>query len=161
MDSRTISGKCHCLQCAKKRSARQREQWDYGREKALRDARKARWKAAGLCSNCGGEREDETKAMCATCRLKYQLRTAKRKIKQGKLPRGANGMCFQCMRAPAIEGKKLCRACYEKKIETLRKNSRFPWKERVDNADDSGQATSSVSAEGAATFPRGEGCGER
>ena len=123
-DSRTINGKCQCLQCAKKRADQRREAWDYDHQKELRDARTARWKAAGLCSNCGGPREDETKAMCAVCRLKYRLRNARKKIEQGKLPRGANGRCFQCNRAPAIEGKKLCRECYAKKVETILQNGK-------------------------------------
>lgn len=129
-DSRTINGKCHCLQCATKKSKQAKARWNYEHQKELREARTARWKAAGLCSQCGGPREDETKAMCATCRLKYRLRNAKKKIEQGKPPRGANGKCFQCNRAPAIEGKKLCQACYDKKIKTLRKNSRYPWRDK-------------------------------
>ena len=133
-DKRTISGKVQCLQCAKKRADRSRETWDYEREKELREARQARWKAAGLCSNCGHEREDETKAMCAACRLKYRLRKAKKKIKNGWQPRGYNGRCYQCNREPAIEGKKLCPACYTKKIETLRKNSKYPWKKEGQTA---------------------------
>ena len=128
-DRRTLDGRCQCLQCAKKRADRQREKWDYARKKEQRDARKAKWKAAGLCSNCGREREDETYAMCALCRLNYQLRSAKRKIAKGWQPRGYNGRCYQCNRAPAMEGKKLCPACYAKKVETLRKNSKYPWKE--------------------------------
>jgi len=132
-DRRTISGKCQCLQCAKKRADRSRETWDYAHEKELREARVARWKAAGLCSNCGHEREDETKAMCAACRLKYRLRNAKKKIKNGWQPRGYGGKCYQCNRAPAIEDKKLCQECYDKKIITLRNNSKHRWKDGNDD----------------------------
>lgn len=134
-DKRTIGGKCQCLQCAKKRADRRRETRDPEHEKELRKARKARWIAAGLCSNCGHEKEEPDKAMCAACKVKHKLRKAKHQINHGWLPRGANGKCYQCNRAPAIEGKKLCQECYDKKIETLRKNSKYPWKDK-EQADD-------------------------
>lgn len=127
-DGRTVKGMCHCLQCATKKAKQARDNRNQEHDRELRQARKTRWKEAGLCSNCGGSREDETFALCATCRLKFRLQREKRKIKQGKLPRGANGKCFQCNRAPAIEGKKLCQTCYDKKIKTLRENSAKRWK---------------------------------
>jgi hypothetical protein len=73
--------------------------------------------------------------MCAACKVKHKLRKAKHQINHGWLPRGANGKCYQCNRAPAIEGKKLCQECYDKKIITLRKNSKYPWKDK-EQADD-------------------------
>ena len=133
-DKRTLDGKCQCLQCAKKRADRRRELRDPQHDKELRAARKAKWKAAGLCTTCGQPKEEADKAMCATCKVKFKLRKAKQKIKEGKLPRGANGKCYQCNRAPAIEGKRLCQACYDKKIETLRENAKNRWKkERADD----------------------------
>ena len=134
-DKRTINGKCQCLQCAKKRSDRRRETRNSEHERELREARTARWKAAGLCSVCGHEKEEPDKAMCAACKVKFKLRKAKAKINHGWLPRGANGKCYQCNRAPAIEGKRLCQACYDKKIETLRKNSKYPWKDKEQEDD--------------------------
>lgn len=122
-DARTINGKCQCLQCAKKRADRSRELWDYDHEKELREARQARWKAAGLCSNCGHPKEEPDKALCINCRVRAKMRKERHKINNGWLPRGANGKCYQCNRAPAIEGKKLCRECYNKKIATLRANA--------------------------------------
>jgi hypothetical protein len=35
-------------------------------------------------------------------------------------PRGANGYCWQCNKAPAIEGKRLCADCIKAKMECLR-----------------------------------------
>jgi len=122
-DKRTLKGMSSCLKCAKSRSKKQRETWDYQHEKELRDARRQRNIDAGLCTVCGGKKEDPKMAMCCTCRVKAKLRNAKRKIEHGWLPRGANGKCYQCNRAPAIKGKKLCQECYDKKIITLRANS--------------------------------------
>lgn len=122
-DARTVKGMSRCLQCSKKRANRSRELWDYEHKKELREARQARWKAAGLCSNCGHEKEEPDKSMCIDCRLRAKLRKEKFKINSGWLPRGANGKCYQCNRAPAIEGKRLCQECYDKKIATLRANA--------------------------------------
>lgn len=119
-DKETIGGKSRCLQCLKKRAYRQKQQWDSGHEKELRDARREKWIAEGLCSSCGHEKEEPDKKMCITCRVRAKLRKQKHKIKKGWLPRGANGKCFQCNRVMAIEGKRLCQGCYDKKIETLR-----------------------------------------
>ena len=119
-DKRTIAGKSTCLFCATRRNKRQKENWDSEHQRELRRARKERWIAAGLCSQCGHPKEEPDKKMCCSCRVRAKLNEAKRRIKNGKLPRGANGMCWQCNRRPAIEGKKLCRECYEPKVENLR-----------------------------------------
>ena len=119
-DARTINGRIHCLQCAKRRAECARKRRNKKHAQELREARVARWKAAGLCSTCGGKKEEPDKAMCIDCRVRAKLRKARHKISNGWLPRGANGKCFQCNRAPAIDGKRLCQACYDKKIETLR-----------------------------------------
>lgn len=34
-------------------------------------------------------------------------------------PRGANGYCWQCNKEQAMQGRNLCRSCYEKKVETI------------------------------------------
>lgn len=134
-DKRTLNGASSCLVCATKRSKKRRETWDYNHQKELRDARKQRWREAGLCSECGGEKEEPEKAMCIDCRVRHKMRKAKWKVNHGWLPRGANGICFQCNRVPAMEGKKLCPECYRKKVETLRENSKNRWKgkEQADN----------------------------
>ena len=123
MDRRTVAGGGLCLRCATKKADRRRETRDFQREKELRDARRGRFREAGLCTECGGKKEDPEMALCATCRLKARLGTTKRKIGRGWTPRGSNGRCYQCNRAPALDGRRLCRECYEKKLVTLRRNS--------------------------------------
>lgn len=127
-DKRTLNGMSSCLCCAKSRRDKRRENRDTAHEKELREARTQRRREAGLCTVCGGKRDDPGYAMCVDCRVRWKMRKLRRKIETGWLPRGANGTCYQCNSAPAIEGKKLCKACYDRKIETLRKNSRHPWK---------------------------------
>ena len=121
MDARTLDGKTHCLHCSKLLAAMARQTYDPEHEKVLRDTRRANWIAAGLCSTCGRPKEEPERAMCIDCRVKARMRKAKLKIKRGIMPRGVNGICYQCKKAPAIEGKKLCQTCYDVKIISLAK----------------------------------------
>ena len=118
-DKRTVNGKGLCMWCAtkvngeaRKRRAENKEKYnEYGKN------RREKWKEEGLCSCCGGKKEEPDKKMCIDCRVRYRLAKKRRKEKTGKKPRGAFGMCFQCNRAPAIEGKRLCAECYAKKLK--------------------------------------------
>ena len=118
-DKRTVNGKGLCLWCANKASAYARERRAEKGDKlnAQGRARRAKWVAEGRCSTCGGRKEEPDKRMCLNCRLRYRLAKARRDEKKGKKPRGAFGMCFQCNRAPAMEGKKLCAKCYAAKMK--------------------------------------------
>ena len=126
-DGRTLDGKCRCRECANKRAVRRKETWDYEHEKELRDARKQRRIEAGLCTECGGEKEEPDKKMCINCQVRWKMRKERMKLNHGWLPRGANGKCYQCNRAQAIEGKRLCQECYDKKIAILRENGKKRW----------------------------------
>lgn len=61
---------------------------------------------AGLCGKCGGNREDKSASLCATCRKKEQQRAEKRR-EHSK----ANGLCMSCGSRPAVPGKKRCEIC--------------------------------------------------
>lgn len=119
-DAHTLSGKRLCLQCATKATVRQKQRWDYGHEKDLRKARKERWEAAGLCSQCGHPKEEPDRKMCIDCRVKAKLQKRRKDIREGWQPRGYGGKCYQCNKAQAMEGKRLCPACYAQKVEVIR-----------------------------------------
>jgi len=118
-DARTINGKCWCLQCSRKRSARARANRNPEHESELRLARKEKRIAAGMCSVCGKPKEEPDKKMCIDCRVKAKYRKEKHKINSGWMPRGVNGKCWQCNKEMAIEGKRLCQSCYDTKVEKL------------------------------------------
>ena len=116
-DARTITGKCYCLQCAKKKAESAKKSRASGRERELGQERRDRWREQGLCSCCGKPKNDDNYRMCIDCRVRAKYRKLKRKIARGWKPRGTNGTCYQCNRAPAMEGKRLCAACYAKKLK--------------------------------------------
>lgn len=95
------------------------------------------WRIAHhLCRECG-KRDAFTmngRTRCADC---VERDTARRREKRGyrpawervakpkpfvNFPRGDNGICWQCNKLPAIDGKRLCPSCYEKKVEVAVKN---------------------------------------
>ena len=123
-DKYTVSGKNHCLYCSTKINTRSRELRATVKGDKLREQgknRRAAWKEQGLCSCCGGKREDLKYKMCIDCRMRYKLARHKRERENGtaKKPRGADGRCWQCNRAPAMKGKRLCAECYTKKIKII------------------------------------------
>lgn len=120
VDARTLAGRSFCLQHGKRRSDLAKQNYDPEHQKELREARKDRWIAAGLCSNCGHPKEEPDKKLCINCRVRAKMRKERKKAEDGVLPRGFGGKCYQCNSAPAIEGKKLCRTCYDRRVAILR-----------------------------------------
>ena len=134
-DKRTVAGRAHCLYCETRRLKWQHEHWDSEHKSKLDKARRAAWAAAGLCSNCGHEKEEPDKKLCCSCRLKERLKRERRKCEQGILPRGKNGLCYQCNRNKPMEGRKLCAECYAKKL-TLPQLHRAGGKQKYHNEVD-------------------------
>lgn len=103
-----------------------------------------------LCIHCGHQdaRTLIGKAVCGDCqeydterkRKARGNRPAWDRIPKEKpdvnWPRGDNGICWQCNKLPKLEGYKLCRACYDKKVQILLENnynhnnerSEHPWR---------------------------------
>lgn len=119
-DARTLDGRNYCLPCSRYMAKLQKENYDSEHKNALRNARRTEWKAEGLCSRCGGKKEDPDKAMCIDCRVKSRMTHRRQNIKRGIHPRGTGGMCYRCNRVPAIEGKKMCQTCYDKQVVIAR-----------------------------------------
>lgn len=123
-DKRTINGKGMCLYCATKvnESARKRRAENADKFNKRGKARREAWVADGKCSCCGHAKEEPDKRMCCSCRTRHKMARIRLKIKKGKQPRGRDGWCWQCNNAPVMEGKKLCKTCYDKKMVTIRKS---------------------------------------
>ena len=125
-DSRTVNGKGLCIYCATRINSAARERRKYKGDvlRAQAKSRKEKWEAAGLCSGCGHPKEEPEFKLCCSCRLRYKLNRQRRERERGtmKQPKGENGRCWQCNRAMAMEGKRLCPECYAAKMETIRKS---------------------------------------
>lgn len=87
-----------------------------GRQKARYDANVAKWRASGLCTRCGGERDDERWKLCQACRTfcagknRHNAENAKARREALK----AKGFCEQCGKTWAEPGRVRCKKCLAK-----------------------------------------------
>ena len=75
-------------------------------------------KKAGLCPWCG-KPVDSEKIHCGRCLAKMKQYTKARSERDGRIPREIGmelGLCCWCLREPVLQGKKLCKICYEKAV---------------------------------------------
>lgn len=83
----------------------------------------AEWRAAGLCTNCGGERDDEH-MRCSACREKLNARaresqTCNNWIKARRKRRIAAGLCPVCG-VPVTGDYVECKACRDRACDYMR-----------------------------------------
>lgn len=124
IDAYTMNGRTHCAECAEKiaeraRKAREKDPKKYAEmQKGIRDKRREE----GKCTRCGRELPYQYSfKTCPLCRIYGRNRLRNIRADTDKNVRGYNGICYQCNKEPAIEGKKLCRSCYSMKMHYLEK----------------------------------------
>lgn len=115
-DARTLNGFTYCYECGEKHREKERQRRAKRREElnAQRRERYARYKAEGLCPMCG--RKSDGRVLCAWCRAKKA-----QKFQRTYEHKRVGNVCFQCCSNEPMDGKKLCKNCYEKNLVTLRK----------------------------------------
>lgn len=120
-DAYTLGGSAKCYECALKDRQRQAEARKRSDFKEKRKIREKKWKermlAKGLCIRCGKVNTDKRYKICGICRYKnkiaWQLKVA---LTDKNYPRGENGFCWYCNKEKALDGKKLCKKCYERQL---------------------------------------------
>ena len=135
-DAYTFAGHVYCYECNAERNKKAREARAAGRGQ-IENERKKQWRdrmrQEHKCIICGATiPEFDARTRCAKCRAKTAAATRKyyRKTHEPILTWNA---CRFCGGKPLVEGKKLCRECYAKRLEVLPK----AWaaaKERRQNA---------------------------
>lgn len=120
-DAYTLGGRTCCYDCAEKqRKAKALARKDpLKHEKMLQSKREqiARYKAENRCVRCGKQLTNG-KRMCGIC---YASQRAASRRSKGCTPR-MEGVCWQCNKEPCMDGKKLCRACYDAKVKVALAN---------------------------------------
>jgi hypothetical protein len=69
-----------------------------------KDYTRYRWRALGLCRQCGGVRDSDL-VLCSSCRDKQKARDNKAKV---------SGICVRCKAAQARPGRTYCTECSDK-----------------------------------------------
>lgn len=122
-DAYTLNGRTVCADCAAKLAEYKRKAYsvDGGQKNHEHcKARRERLKAEHKCPYCGRDLpEGYAYITCEKCRAKMRIATAENRRKKGTSTREyrmRDGWCFSCNKRPALEGKKLCRECYDKRL---------------------------------------------
>ena len=77
-DKRTVNGYELCGKCAAKKNKWQREHYNSESQKAYHKARRDKWREQGLCTYCGGRREEPDKMLCIDCRVRAKMKRMRR-----------------------------------------------------------------------------------
>lgn len=122
-DAYTLHGRTVCADCAARLAEYKRKAYlaDGGQKNHEHcKARRERLKAEHKCPYCGRALPEEYAYItCEKCRAKMRVVTAENRRKKGTSTweaRRRDGWCFLCNKRPALEGKKLCRECYNKRL---------------------------------------------
>lgn len=135
-DAYTLNDRSLCAECAEKRrilAANYRNEHPE-RIKAYRAEYEKGRRAAGLCHACGKPTENG-RSRCPRCREKENRRRREKVREDGlvNLPRGDNGVCWQCNKKPALDGQRLCQSCRDlcaaQALKLPRDRSGHFWKE--------------------------------
>lgn len=119
-DAYTIAGHYYCAECTEKNKEYlkkyRQDPEKYSAIKAKVKERYYRLKSAGLCVSCGQPTDGGT--YCDKCRVKINNACKRSKEKHGTATR-VPGFCYYCKDVPCVEGKKLCKDCYEKQLAVI------------------------------------------
>lgn len=119
-DAYTIAGHYYCAECTEKNKESlkkyRQDPEKYDGMKAKIKERYDRLKSAGLCVTCGQPTDGMT--YCPKCRKMMSAASRRSKLKQGTATR-VPGFCYHCKDVPCVDGKKLCKDCYEKQLAVI------------------------------------------
>lgn len=120
LDARTMAGGYYCWSCMEVQGRIKQEH----REEYLKARAETREKRreSGLCTNCGGERDDLKMLMCSKCREK------KRRKPKPKMDRWGGELCGRCLKNPKKPGYKICEECLAKNPKSKKAAADHPWR---------------------------------
>ena len=119
MDAYTLNGRYKCAVCAEKEAQRKRK-WraeNSNRSREISTKYRQLWSESGRCSRCGHKLPfGYTYKMCERCRKQTSRNNEERRWAENpdRIKRGTPGICWLCVKRPVMEGKKICRECYDR-----------------------------------------------
>lgn len=120
-DAFTLGGRPKCEACTKK-DAKRKELWRAD-NRELAKTRVAtirrKWVEGHKCSACGHPLPfDYSFKTCQRCREHGKERKDERAWKDNpdRIKRGTPGICYICVKRPVMDGKKMCKVCYEQRL---------------------------------------------
>lgn len=122
-DAYTMVGRSLCSECADKFAKYRKERLkDPDKKKKAKESKKKLYdmrKEQGLCPYCG-KKATGGFVTCDRCRLKSRKASnMSNEKKYGTRPRGEYGVCWTCNKKEVMQGKRLCKDCYEKALRSI------------------------------------------
>ena len=126
------TGSIYCLTCKEDLKIKQRKEYhekmknkEYREKESKRNKeRYYKAKAERKCVKCGRKlTKHNTQTQCPSCRAKISKRNSKDGYTRGERPN--YGRCYICGKHE-LYSDKLCKKCYERTIDTLRKINEHP-----------------------------------
>lgn len=112
-------GKTLCLDCLIENRTYKKKH-DPVRQRAIDKDKRQRRKERGLCVNCGC-RPQYHGLLCSHCYSTVLRRKEREKsdLSRSELPK--YGICYCCCKNPVMDGKKVCKSCYETRLNSIHK----------------------------------------
>lgn len=139
-DAYTLGGRTYCFDCAEKQMLAKRKARENPekREKMLESHRQMqnRYEEEHRCKLCGKPlSESYHYKRCVRCRKRQARAVKKSREKKYGIPniRGENGICYMCNKYPVMQGKRVCKKCYEYRLPIALSNLKktrinHPWR---------------------------------
>lgn len=120
-DAYTLVGRSMCAECTARQKERSAKNYSCHKDEINQQRREkySQMKLKDVCPRCGRKKLGlGDKVLCTCCRKKDALRKHKElSLKGVNLPRGDNGICWQCNKNKVMDGYRLCPECYGKLVE--------------------------------------------
>lgn len=131
-----VNGRSRCPECAEKarivakkikaRETPEKRSKRYKYDAEWKNRRREKRRSLGLCSDCGGHREDASYLMCLMCRLNKRvlILDVDKKHVVPPIPRFERhlyGCCVICNKSPLFKETKICIDCYNRNLISLAK----------------------------------------
>lgn len=134
-DAYTLAGRRLCAECAGRAAekvSRKRQTDEAYRLQAVQRTQEWRKRKAEehCCPRCGKKLPNEyDKSLCTECLAYARKRNEKIRREKGLRTwemRNEDGTCYICGK-PAIEGKRMCKECYESRLPSMMRNLAKAW----------------------------------
>lgn len=129
-DAYTISGRSLCYECAEKKRLWEKTNHEKNscKKTAYRNKKYKECVENGICVRCHKRPADSGYKSCLRCRTQNRIYNNNKNRERGMLPKllfdGVN-YCRTCgakiTSENKVDGKKLCKSCYQKAVENLKK----------------------------------------
>lgn len=121
-DAYTMNGRALCAECCEKvNEYSKKRNAEPSNKETARIKRKQIYenrKSKGVCTRCGKRNAEARKTKCSYCLNKDKLSHRVPNALSRDIAKDI-GVCYLCLKKPAMEGRCFCQDCYEKAVKSI------------------------------------------